>query len=322
MKAIICSKYHSPPRVRIEEVPKPDPHAGELLIRVYSTAVNDFDWSLVRGKPNLYRLFFGLSKPKIEIPGIEFSGIVEEVGAGVSTYKSGDAVYGDMSASGWGTFAEYVCVKESDVYFKPNDMPFNEAAALSHAGMLAIQGLIDEGNIQDGQKILINGAGGGVGTLGLQIAKLYHAEVTGVDSGEKLSMMKKQGFDHVLDYTKVDFTRMGQRYDLILDAKTTRAPAAYNRCLTPGGAYITVGGYVGRMLQLVMLKHFYKNKMALVNLEQNKDLPFVNELYEKGKIKPVIDGPFSFEETEMALNYFGEGKHLGKVIISLVETGR
>jgi NADPH:quinone reductase-like Zn-dependent oxidoreductase len=320
MKAVICSKYHSPPHLRIEEVPKPVPHAGELLVRVYATAVNDFDWSLVRGKPYPYRLFLGLGKPKSEIPGIEFSGIIEETGDENSNYKVGDAVYGDISRTGWGTFAEYVCVKESDVFIKPSDMSFEEAAALPHAGMLAIQGLIDEGKIKDGSRVLINGAGGGVGTLGLQLAKLYHAEVTGVDSGEKLNMMKAQGFDHVLDFKKVDFTRLGERYDLILDAKTTRSPSSYKRCLTPEGAYITVGGYVGRMLQLVILSPFYKNKMTLVNLNQNKDLPVLNELYEAGKIKPVIDGPFSFEETEKAMNYFGEGRHKGKVIITIIET--
>jgi NADPH:quinone reductase-like Zn-dependent oxidoreductase len=279
--------------------------------------VNDFDWSLVRGKPYPYRLFFGMFKPKGPTPGIELAGIVESLGKNTTSFKVGDAVYGDISNYGWGTFAEYVCVSENAVQLKPEKMTFEEAASLPHASMLAVQGLIDVGKIKNGHTVLINGAGGGVGTLAIQIAKLYNCKVTGVDTGEKLQIMKSIGFDHVIDYKQADFTRNGIRYDLILDTKTTRSPSAYQRSLTPDGIYVTIGGNISRIIHVAISTRLGKRNIQLVNLKQNKDLSYINELFEDGKIKPIIDGPYQLDEAARILQHFGEGKHHGKVVISI-----
>jgi len=322
MKAIINLKYGPPNALQLREVEKPVPKTNELLIKIHATAINDFDWGQVRGKPLIYRLIFGLLKPKHPIPGIELSGTVEEVGKDVTTFKVGDEVYGDISALGWGSFAEYSCVHEKTMVHKSPKMTFEEAASLPHASMLALQGLIDVGKIQwatvERQKILINGAGGGVGTVGLQLAKLYDAEVTGVDTGKKLQMMQSIGFDHIIDYKKEDFTASGQQYDLILDAKTNRPPSAYAKVLAPHGRYVTVGGDLHRLVQILISGKFGKKNMHVVALEQNKDLAYINELYETGKIKPVIDGPYKLEEAPKVLQYFGEGRHQGKVVISMM----
>jgi len=276
---------------------------------------------LMRGKPYPYRLMFGITKPKKKIPGIELSGIIEALGENVNTFKVGDAVYGDISSYGFGCFAEYICVDEKALVLKPVKMSFEEAASISHASMLAVQGLVDVGKIQKGQKILINGSGGGVGTFGLSIAKLYGSEVTGVDTGDKLKMMKSIGFDHVIDYKKEDFTKNGQCYDLILDTKTNRSTFDYVRSLSPNGRYVTVGGDLNRLLQIFLLKpcisKFNKKSIDIVALKPNKDLDYINELYETGKIKPVIDGPYKLSEVPELIQYFGEGKHTGKVVITL-----
>ena len=321
MKAIILTKYGGPDSLQIKDIDKPIPKEHEVLIKVHAAAINDYDWSLMRGKPYLYRLMFGITKPKKKIPGMELSGVIEALGHNARKFKTGDAAYGDISEYGFGAFAEYVCINEQALVHKPAQMSFDEAASISHASMLAVQGLIDVGKIQKNQKILINGAGGGVGTFGLNIAKLYCAEVTGVDTGDKLRVMSSIGFDQVIDYKKNDFTKNGQCYDLILDTKTTRSPFDYIRSLSAHGKYVTVGGSLNRLLQVVLLKpwisKFYKKSMAVVALKPNKDLSYINELYESGKIKPVIDGPYKLSETPELIQYFGEGKHRGKIIISL-----
>ena len=219
MKAIVLTHYGPPGVLQLQEINKPEPTHGEVLVKVCATAVNDWDWCFVRGKPYIYRLMFGLTKPKVRVLGAEVSGTVEAVGNGVRRFKLGDDVYGDVSEAGFGAFAEYVCVREDALALMPPGMPFEQAAAIPHAAMLALQGLVDVGRIQKGERILINGAGGGVGTFGVQIAKQYGAEVTGVDRESKLDTLRAVGFDHVIDYRQQDFTRNGQRYDLILDAK-------------------------------------------------------------------------------------------------------
>ncbi len=327
MKAIVHTKYGPPHVLQLKEVAKPVPGEYEVLVKIYATAVNDYDWSLVRGKPYPYRLMYGMLKPKNQIPGMELSGVVEAIGAKVTAFRPGDAVYGDISEYGFGSFAEYICVNEKALVLKPDKMTFEEAAAIPHAVLLAVQGLIDIGKIKQGQKILINGAGGGVGTFGLQLSRLYGAEVTGVDTGEKLKMMKEMGFDHIIDYKKEDFTsvaaKKGQLYDLILDAKTSHSPFAYARALKPHGKYVTVGGYLPRLLQLLLLKGWVsrvrQKGMHIVALKPNKDLAFVNQLFEEGKIKPFIDGPYTLEDVPRVLQYFGDGKHQGKVVISVAQ---
>ncbi len=319
MKAIILTAYGPPiERLRLAELPKPAPGPNEVLIKVWASAVNDYDWSMARGRPYPYRLLFGLWKPKRLVPGMEVAGTVEALGDRATAFEVGDAVYGDISDYGFGSFAEYLCIDERAVVHKPAAMSFEAAAATPHAALLAYQGLVELGNIQPGQRVLINGAGGGVGTFGLQLAKRYDAEVTGVDTGSKLEMMKVLGFDHVLDYRETDFTKTGEQYDLILDAKTNRAPGAYARALRPGGTYVTVGGKLWRLLQVLLLKRRFKGKrLEVLSLKPNKYLVRINELFEAGHLKPVIDGPYPLREVPRAVQYFGEGKHQGKVVIAL-----
>lgn len=322
MKAIVLTRYGSPGVLRLMEVPQPEPADDEVLVRTRAAAVNDWDWCLMRGKPFYIRLLCGLRKPKIEIPGVDVAGQVEAVGQEVTRFRPGDAVYGDLSASGFGAFAEYVCAKETALALKPAGMTFVQAAAMPHAAMLAVQGLRDEGRLREGQTLLINGAGGGVGTLGLQVAKSMGVdEVAGVDSSGKLDTMRSLGFGHVVDYTTEDFTRSGRRYDLILDTKTNRSVFSYLRALSPNGTYVTVGGLPGRLLQTVLLGPLIgklsKKSVRLLALRPNEGLDYLNELFEAGKIQPVIDGPYDLSELPEAIRLFGEGRHFGKVVISL-----
>ncbi|MDH3711391.1 MAG: NAD(P)-dependent alcohol dehydrogenase [Cyclobacteriaceae bacterium] len=324
MKAMVFTKFGPPQSVlQLQEIPQPKPQDHQVLVKIHTSAINDYDWSMVRGKPYLYRLMYGLGKPKIPVPGMELAGTVEALGPEVTSFKKGDQVYGDTSAYGFGTFAEHLCIHENALVHKPANMSFEEAASISHASMLALQGLRDLGKIQEGQQILINGGGGGVGTFGLQIAKQYNAEVTGVDTGEKLNMMKDLGFDYVLDYRQQDFTRKGQQYDLILDCKTTRSPFAYLRSLKPKGRYITVGGALPRLLQMFLLKgfinRFSQKTLDILPLKPNKGLEYINQLYENDQIKCIIDGPYPLSEVPRAIQYFGEGKHAGKVVISVCD---
>jgi NADPH:quinone reductase-like Zn-dependent oxidoreductase len=321
MKAIFYDKYGSPDVIKQEEVEKPIPKDNEVLIKIHASSINDWDWGLIRGKPFYIRLLCGLLKPKFNIPGVDIAGQIEAVGNNVKKFQPEDAVYGDLSGCGFGGFAEYVCAPENALALKPNSMTFVEAAAIPHAAMLAVQGLRDVGQIQAGQTLLINGAGGGVGTLGVQIAKLQGIEVTGVDSAAKLDMLRSMGFDHVVDYTQEDFTKTGQCYDLILDTKTNRSIFDYVRALTPNGIYVTVGGATARLLQAFFLgplvRLFSKKNIRIVALKPNKDLDYMNELFEAGKVKPVIDGPYKLSEVPEAIKYFGEGKHKGKVVITV-----
>jgi NADPH:quinone reductase-like Zn-dependent oxidoreductase len=323
MKAFVFTKYGPPDVLELREVETPTPKDDEVLIKVHAASVNDWDWCLVRGKPFFIRLLCGLLKPKITIPGVDIAGWVEAVGRSVKRFQPGDEVYGDISECGFGGFAEYVCARENALALKPASMTFVEAAAIPHAAMLAIQGLRDKGQIQPGQNVLINGAGGGVGIFGVQIAKLIGVDVTGVDSLGKLDMMRSMGFDQTIDYAQEDFTKNGQRYDLILDTKTNRSIFDYARALSPNGIYVTVGGSMARLFQALFLgpwiSMFSKKNIRIVALKPNKDLDYINELFEAGKVKSVIDGPYKFSEVPEAIRHFGEGKHKGKVVIA-VET--
>ena len=321
MKAIVLKTYGPPEDLELKEVTKPTPKENEVLVKIHATAINDYDWSMVRGKPYMNRLLFGIVRPKRSIPGMELAGTIETTGVNVRSFKKGDAVYGDISAYGFGSLAEYICVNEKALIQKPSKMSFEEAASIPHAAMLAFQGLLDIGKIQNGQKILINGAGGGLGIFGLQIAKLYRAEVTGVDTGDKLQMMKSLGFDHIIDYKTADFTKNGQCYDLILDAKTNRSTFDHLRSLNPNGTYVTVGGDLNRLFQTFILgpwiSRFTRKKVCILGLKPNKDLAYINELFETGKFKCVIDGPFKLSEVPKAIQLFGEGKHKGKIVITV-----
>lgn len=323
MRALVYTKYGSPEVLQLKEIAKPTPKENEVLVKIHATAVNDYDWSMIRGKPYLYRLLYGILKPKHQIPGMELAGTIEALGTNADSFKIGDAVYGDISEYGFGSFAEYVCINEKALTLKPIKMSFEEAASIPHAAMLAVQGLLDIGRLQKGQKILINGAGGGMGTFALQIAKLYDAEVTGVDTGDKLKMMKELGFDYIIDYKKKDFTKNKQGYDLILDAKTTRSTFRYLKSLNPNGKYVTVGGYLNRLIPIIILKPwisvFSNKRVHIVALKPNKDLEYINEIFTAGKIKPVIDGPYELSEVPGLIQYFGEGEHIGKITIKVVQ---
>lgn len=319
MKAIHCSSYGPAENLKLVEVDKPTPKTDEVLIKVHCSAVNDYDWSMVRGKPGIYRLFFGLFRPKRPIPGMELSGTIEELGAGARKFKVGDEVYGDISDYGFGSFAEYICINEKAVVHKPRYMSHEDAAALSHAANLAWQGLVDVGHISKGMNVLINGAGGGVGTLGLHISKTYDAKVTGVDTGDKLKTMAEIGFDRILDYKQIDFTKEEEKYDLILDAKTSRTPSAFIRVLSKGAKYVSIGGEIKNLLQLLFARKIRKKPVYMVGLKANKNLDEIHKLYEKGILRPVVDGPYPLTKTPWAIQYFGEGLHTGKVIISMLD---
>ena len=320
MKAIACKKYGGPEELSYESLAKPAPGPEEVLIEIRSTAINDFDWSLVTGKPAIYRLLFGLSKPKTPIPGIEMAGTVVEVGERVEKFQVGDRVYGDISEKGWGTFAEFLTIPASVVRLIPSDMTFSEAASLPHAANLAYQGLFDLGALRKGQDILINGAGGGVGMLAFQMARLEDAIITGVDTGEKLNKMRALGYDQVIDYRKTDFTRNNQQYDLILDCKTTRSPFAYTRALKPGGRYVTIGGYVRKLIQVAVLQWLVRKTtgktVQILALKPNENLEEIEAYFAKGQLRPVIDGPHSFDKIPSLLRYFGEGRHTGKIVVT------
>ena len=320
MKAVVYEKYGSPDVLELREVETPTPEDDEVLIRVHAVSINDWDWNLLQGTPFASRLLSGFFRPKQTILGSDIAGRIEGVGKDVKRFAQGDEVFGDLSGR-WGGFAEYVCAPEAALALKPPGMTFVEAAAIPQAAMLAVQGLRDRGGIQPGQKLLINGAGGGVGTFAVQIAKLYGVEVTGVDSSAKLELLRSLGFDKVIDYTQEDFTRNGARYDLILDVKTNRSIFDYARALSPNGTYVTVGGSMARLLQVVFLSPLIsmtsKKAMRLVMLKANKDLAYMSELFEAGKVKPVIDRLRKLSELPEAMRTFGAANHKGKVVITL-----
>ncbi|GAA5225254.1 NAD(P)-dependent alcohol dehydrogenase [Membranihabitans marinus] len=322
MKAIYFERYGKPEKVlKVKELDRPNPLENQILVKVYATSINDYDWSQVRGKPLIYRLMFGLIRPKQNISGMEFSGVVEGIGPSVKHFKVGDAVFGDISETGFGTFAEYICVNEKSVTSMPDGLSFEEATALPHALTLAFQALVDIGKMGKGQNVLINGGGGGVGSLGLQIAKLYDCEVTGVDIGHKLAMMTSLGYDHVIDYQTNNFTKAGIKYDLILDCKTGKSPFAYLRALKPNGRYVTIGGRLSKLISLSLLSKIISllssKKLHILSLKANKDLAYLSEVFIENKFTANIDGPYSFEDIPGLIQYFGEGKHSGKIVVRI-----
>ena len=324
MKAYTIKNYGAPDKVlKLIEAEQPEPKNTEVQLKVYATTINDYDWCITTGKPFAYRLIFGIFNPKkkLRIPGMEVAGIVVQVGKNATKFKVGEAVYGDISNFGFGSFAEFLCIDEKALALKPDSMGFEEAASIPHAAMLALQGLRDVGQLKDRQKILINGGGGGVGSFGIQIAKLYNVAVTGVDTGEKLKAMKTQGFDHVIDYKKEDFTKSDHQYDLILDCKTNRSLWKFLKVLKPEGKYVSIGGRSGKLLQMLymrpLLKLFSKKRIHMVMLKANQDLEYINQLYEDKKLHCVLDGPYTFDKIPWAVQRFGDGLHHGKIVISV-----
>ncbi len=321
MKAVVLNTYGPPAGLQIKDVARPVPKAREVLVKVRAASINDWDWGLVRGTPFVIRLIHGLRRPRIRIPGVDISGSVEAVGGEVTSCMVGDEVYGDLSDSGFGGFAEYVCVPERALAKKPANMSHVDAATLPHAGLLALQGLVAKGKVTAGQSVLINGAGGGVGTLGIQILKSFGVTVAGVDSAEKLDMMRSMGFDTVMDYRSVDFTRTGKQYDLILDAKSNRSVFKYARSLKKHGTYVTVGGSLPRLFEILvvgsLISLFTSKRLLVLGLQPNRGLDRLSELAEKGQLKPVVDGPYGIDDIPRLIQYFGDGRHLGKIVIDM-----
>ncbi|MCZ4409806.1 NAD(P)-dependent alcohol dehydrogenase [Cryomorphaceae bacterium 1068] len=322
MKTFYLEHYGDPEEVlQIQTVEIPEPSANEVLLKVKASSINDYDWALTSGTPFAYRLFFGLFKPrkKMRHPGMEVAGIVEKVGADVKNLQIGDRVYGDTSDHGFGSLAEYMSLNEKALRKMPDELSFTEGVALPHASALAMQGLKDLGQIKKGEKVLINGGGGGVGMLGIQIAKTYEAEITGVDSGQKRDRMIEMGCKKVIDYRKEDFTCSGEKFDLILDCRTSRWPLAHLRALKPKGRYVSIGGQSGKLIAMLLLsgliKLIAKKKLLMVAVKANKDLPEIEQLHADGKLKCEIDGPYPFEKTPWAIKRFGKAEHTGKVVI-------
>jgi NADPH:quinone reductase-like Zn-dependent oxidoreductase len=318
MKAIVQHEYGPPDVLKCEEVPKPTPGDDEVLIRVHAASANPLDWRTLRADPFFLRLMGdGILKPKDKILGVDVAGTVEAVGRNVKEFQPGDAVFGTSES---GCFAEYVCARVDRLAPKPQRTTFEEAAAVPVAAISALQGLRDKGRIQSGQKVLINGASGGVGTFGVQIAKAFGAEVTGVCSTRNLDMVRSIGADHVIDYTREDFTRSGKRYDLILDAAAYRSISDYRRALSLNGIYVLIGGSLGRLFQLLLLGPWFSmtgHKMSFMMARISKaDLVFMKELLEAGKVVPVIDRRYPLSGVPDALRYLEEGHARGKVVIT------
>ena len=321
MKAIICTKYGSPDVLQLKEIEKPTPKDNEVLVKVHAASLNAADLETLRGV-FVVRIAAPL-KPMYKILGSDIAGRVEAVGRKVKQFQSGDEVFGDLFVCGFGAFAEYVSVPENALALKPASMTFEEAATYPQAAILALQNLRDKRPIEPGQKVFINGAGGGVGTFAVQLAKYFGAEVTGVDSTRKLDMMRSIGADQVIDYTQEDFTKNGQRYDLILDVVAYRSIFDYKRALSPKGIYVLVGGSTAAIFQTLFLGPLISmtgsKKMGIVMWKPNEkeDLVFLKELFEAGKVVPVIDRCYPLSEVPKAFRYLEEGHARGKVVITL-----
>lgn len=322
MKAIVSTKYGPPDVLEFKEVVKPIPSDNQVLVKVHASSVNYGNLVLLRGEPFLARFAFGLLKPKYAIPGGDIAGTVEAVGKDVVQFQPGDGVFGDLSGCGWGGFAEYVCVPEQALALKPSNLSFAEAAAVPMAGVTALQSLRDKGKIQPGQKVLINGASGGVGTFAVQIAKALGAEVTGVCSTRNIDILDSLGADHSIDYTKEKFADNNQTYDLILGVNGHQPISDYKRTLKPNGIFVHVGGSSAQMFQAMTLgpwisKTSSKKVGSFLQRANQNDLVFMKELLETGKVKPVIDRQYKLSEVPEAFRYFEKGHAQGKVVITM-----
>jgi NADPH:quinone reductase-like Zn-dependent oxidoreductase len=327
MKAVVYTEYGPPEVLQLKEVDKPILKDDEVLIKIHAAAVTAGDVIVMKGEPLVTRLMTGLLKPKNTIPGKEMAGRVEAVGENVTQFEPGDEVFGDLSVAGWGAFAEYVSVPENAIALKPANLTFEQAAAVPESAVVALQSLRDKGKIQPGNKVLINGASGGVGTYAVQIAKSFGAEVTAVCSTRNMDMVRSIGADYVIDYTVEDFTQNGQQYDLILAANGYHPISDYRRALSPDGIYVATGGSMTQSLQATMIGPFISKTGSktmggmMVKPNQN-DLVFMKELLEAGKVVPVIDRCYSLSEVAEAFRYIGEGHAKGKVVVTVEQNGK
>jgi NADPH:quinone reductase-like Zn-dependent oxidoreductase len=323
MKAAVRRQFGSPDVVELEEIEKPAPGDDEVLIQVHAVSLNSSDWEFLTGTPAYVRMW-GLFKPKYKVLGSDIAGRVEAAGKSVTKFRPGDEVFGDILGC-WGGLAEYACAPEDSLMLKPASMSFEQASAMPQAALVALQGLCDKGQIQSGQRVLINGAGGGAGTFAVQLAKSLGAKVTGVDSARKLELMGSIGADYVIDYTQEDFTKNGQQYDLILDLVACRSVFDNKRALSPKGSYVLAGGSLPRILEVLFLGPLLSmggRKMGILGAQANKGLAHMVEHFEAGTVVPVIDKTYALSEAAEALRYLGEGQALGKVVITVRGEGR
>lgn len=323
MKAIVYTQYGSPDVLHLEEVEKPAPKDNEVLVKIYAAAVTPGDLIVMKGVL-VTRFSSGLLEPKHKIPGKEMAGRVEAIGRNITQFKPGDEVFGNLYVCGLGAFAEYVCVPEAAITLKSANNSFDEAAAVAESAIVALQALRDHGKIKSGDKVLINGASGGVGSFAVQIAKSFGAVVTAVCSTGNLAMARSIGADFVIDYTQEDFTQNGQRFDLILAANGYHPISDYRRALTPKGIYVTTGGSGNQMTEAMLqgpwISMFGSQKMGNMILKPNKnDLVYMRKLLESGKVKPVIDRRYPLSEVPAALRYLEEGHAQGKVVITVAQ---
>jgi NADPH:quinone reductase-like Zn-dependent oxidoreductase len=323
MKAVVYRCYGPPDVLKVEDIEKPTPADNQVLVKVHAASVNPLDWHYMRGKPYFMRMMAGVGTPDDSRLGVDFAGTVEAVGKNVTRFKPGDDVFGGRT----GAFAEYVTVREDRaVVLKPANVTFEQAASVSIAAVTALQALRDKGHIHAGQKVLINGASGGVGTFAVQIAKSFGAEVTGVCSTKNVAMVQSIGADHVIDYTKEDFTQSGQHYDLILDNVGSHSLLEYRRVLNPKGILVIVGGpsdgsWIAPMDALIrakLLSPFVSQEFGFLLAElKQEDLNIIRDLLQAGKVTPVIDRRYKLSEVPAAIGYLEEGHARGKVVISL-----
>jgi NADPH:quinone reductase-like Zn-dependent oxidoreductase len=331
MKAVVYTDYGSPDVLEVRDVKKPVPNDDQILIKVRAAAVNPLDWHFMEGTPYIMRAMgVGLRKPKIPRLGVDVAGQVEAVGKNVTQFKPGDEVFGGKT----GAFAEYVCARaDRAVVLKPANLTFEQAASLPIAAITALQALRDTGHVQAGQKVLINGASGGVGTFAVQIAKSLGADVTGVCSTRNLELVQSLGADHVIDYTKEDFTKSEERYDVILDNVGTQPLSGIRRVLKPKGICVMIGGGgpndgpwigpFGRVIHTLVLSPFISQKMGMMMAELNKkDLTVLGDLMQSGKVKPVIDRTYPLSQIGEAMRYLEAGHARGKVIITMAEENK
>ena len=320
MKAIIYKSYGSHENLQLEEIEKPIPKENEVLIKVHAVSLNASDNEMLTATPSYVRMW-GLFKPKFNILGSDVAGTIEAIGKNITQFKIGDEVFADVMER-WGGLAEYVCIPESLLLEKPADMTFEEVAALPQAAVVALQGVRDKKEIKSGQKILINGAGGGAGTFAIQIAKLLGAEVTGVDHAEKFELMRSLGADYVIDYRKEDYTKNGKQYDKIVDFVAAHSIFKNKNALTSDGNYVVVGGAIPKLLSAgiwgALISLTGKKKMGILVHNQNKkDISYIIDLIQNKKIKPIIEKCYSLEETPKAFEHLGNGKALGKIVVSI-----
>ena len=323
MKAIVQDSYGPPDILELRDVDVPEPGEGEVLVRVHAASVNTADLDHLRGRSLAERVAIGFSKPRNSIPGLDMAGEVVAIGEKVTRLRLGDQVWADLSVSGSGAFAQYVCASENVFSPKPSSLGFEEAATVPHSGILAWQGLTGKGPIQPGQRVLINGAGGCVGPFAVQIAKSFGADVTAVDHAGKLDLLRSLGADHVIDYTREDFTRNGQRYDLILDIAARRSLLHYRRSLAPGGRYVLVARSLGGFFQaalfgaLISIGGSKRMGIFMWNPGKREDLDSLSGLLDGRRIQPLIDRRYALSQVPEALRYVEEGRARGKVVITV-----